>query len=111
MTHEFQSLAEGPLTAKFHDKQVWKTGEAGVKFADLPGAPAPAAIDAERLLQVKQLAKEFTGDKKEKADAAPTELRLLPQPVYRYSLPQQGILPGGLFALVHGTDPEIWVLI
>jgi len=111
MTHEFQSLAEASLAVHFHGKQVWNTSESGLKFADIPKAPAPAAADAQQLLQMKQLAKDFTGDKKEKEDATSTELRLLPQPVYRYSAPKQGVFSGGLFALVHGTDPEIWVLI
>ena len=39
------------------------------------------------------------------------ELRLLPQPIHRYSAPKQGIHSGALFAFVHGTDPEIWLLI
>jgi len=111
MTHEFQSLAEGPLTASFHGKPVWKTEEPGLKFADVPKVDAPAGDDAKRLLQMKQLIKDFSGDKKEKEDVTPVELRLLPQPVYRYSLPKQGVHSGGLFALVHGTDPEIWVLL
>jgi hypothetical protein len=111
MSHEFQSLAEGPLGAKFHGKQEWKTSESGVKFTDVPKADAPAADKTKRLLQMKQLAKDFSGDKKEKEDVNATELRLLPQPVYDYSAPKQGIVSGGLFALVHGTDPEIWVLI
>jgi hypothetical protein len=111
MSHEFQSLAEGSIAARFHGKEVWKTALAGVKFDDVPKADAPAADDAKRLLQMKQLVKDFTGDKKEKEDVNPTELRLLPQPVYRYSLPKEGVFSGGLFALVHGTDPEIWVLI
>jgi hypothetical protein len=111
MSHEFHSLAEEGFTAKFHGKDVWKMTEAGLRFADVPNAPAPADTDAQRLLQMKQLAKDFTADKTEREDVNPTELRLLPQPVYRYSAPKQGVLGGGLFALVHGTDPEIWVLI
>jgi hypothetical protein len=84
---------------------------AGVKFDDVPKADAPAADDAKRLLQMKQLAKDFTGTKTEREEKTPTELRLLPQPVYRYSVPKEGVFSGGLFALVHGTDPEIWLLI
>lgn len=111
MSHEFQSLTDEPIAAKFHGEEKWKTGDAGLKFADVPKAPAPAATDAQRLLQMKQLAKEFTGSKTEREDPKEVELRLLPQPVYRYAAPKQGIVIGGLFALVHGTDPEIWVLI
>jgi hypothetical protein len=112
MAHEFLSLAEGALAAKFHGQQVWKTSESLVKFADVPGAPALAATEAQRLLQLKQLAKDFTGTKKERDEnTGVIELRLLPQPVHRYAAPKQGIHGGGLFALVHGTDPEIWLLI
>jgi hypothetical protein len=112
MSHEFLSLAEGPLAAKFHGKPVWKTDESVVRFADVPNAPAPAATEAQRLLQMKQLAKDFTGSKKERDEkTGAIELRLLPQPVYRYAAPKQGVVAGGLFALVHGTDPELFVLI
>jgi hypothetical protein len=112
MSHEFLSLAEEPLVAKFHGQPVWKTSESVVKFADLPGAAAPAANDAQRLLQLKQLAKEFSGTKKERDEnTGVIELRLLPQPVHRYSAPKQGVHSGALFAFVHGTDPELWLLI
>lgn len=112
MAHEFHSLTDEPLVAQFHGKRVWKTSEAGLKFADVPKADAPAADEAKRLLQMKQLAKEFSGTKKERDEnTGVVELRLLPQPVHRYAAPKRGVVGGGLFALVHGTDPEIWLLI
>jgi hypothetical protein len=111
MFHEFHSFAEGPLSGKFHGKPVWKTSEAGVRFADLPGAPVPAGSDAQRLLQMKQLAKDFSGVKTERDDGNVVELRLLPQPIHRYVAAKEGVLAGGLFTLVHGTDPEIFLLI
>jgi hypothetical protein len=112
MSHEFLSLAQGPLAAKFHGQEVWKTDESVVRFADVPGAPAPADTEAQRLLQMKQLAKDFSGSKKERDEKTGViELRLLPQPIHRYAAPKQGVVSGGLFALVHGTDPELFVLI
>jgi hypothetical protein len=111
MSHEFLSLVEQPLVATFHGKEVWKAGDSGLRFSDVPKAPVPAAADSQRLLQMKQLAKEFTGTKKDREDANAVELRLLPQPVYQYAAPKQEVLSGGLFALVHGTDPEIWLLV
>src|SRR5262249_55280381 len=110
MSHEFQSLAEEPLSARFHGKPVWKTGESALRFVDVPNAAAPAANESQRLLQLKQLAKDFAGWKKER-DGLEIELRLLPQPIHRYAAPKQGILNGALFTLVHGTDPEIFLLI
>jgi hypothetical protein len=110
MSHEFQSLAEEPLSANFHGKPVWKTSESALRFVDVPKAAAPAANEAQRLLQLKQLAKDFSGWKKER-DGIETELRLLPQPIHRYAAPKQGVINGALFTLVHGTDPEIFLLI
>jgi hypothetical protein len=95
MQHEFHSLAEEPLRAKFHGEAVWKTEEAGVKFADVPGAPAPAAGEAQRLLQLRKLAKEFSGIAKYRNAESDTELRLLPQPVQTYAAPKEGVLGGG----------------
>jgi hypothetical protein len=111
MAHEFHSLAEGPLSAKFHGEAVWATKEAGLAFANVPGAPAPAATEAQRLLQMKQLAKEFSGFKMTPPAGTEVEVRLLPQPVYRYAAPKQGVVQGGLFAFVQGTDPEILLLV
>jgi hypothetical protein len=110
MSHEFQSFAEEPLRAKFHGKPVWKTSGPGLRFEDVPKAPAPAGGEQQRLLQLNQLAKDFAGWKKER-DGIEGDLRLLPQPIHRYSAPKQGILNGGVFAFVQGTDPEIFLLI
>jgi hypothetical protein len=111
MQHEFHSLAEEPLKAKFHGDPVWATDEAGVKFADVPGAAAPAAGEAQRLLQLRKLAKEFSATAKYRNAPSDTELRLLPQPIHSYAAPKLGVLSGGLFAFVRGTDPELWLLV
>jgi len=111
MEHEFHSFAEESLSGKFHGKPVWKTTDPGLKFAEIPDAAAPAATEAQRLLQLKQLAKDFRGSGRYREDLNDTELRLLPRPIHSYSVPKQGILSGGLFAFVRGTDPEIFVLI
>jgi hypothetical protein len=111
MQHEFHSLAEEPLSARFHGESVWTTREVGLKFADIPDAAAPAANKAQRLLQLRKLAKEFTGIAKYRNAPSDTELRLLPQPIHSYAAPGQGIVNGGLFALVRGTDPEIFLLV
>jgi hypothetical protein len=109
--HEFHSLAEEHLSAKFHGNPVWATDEAGLKFADIPGAAAPAIGETQRVLQLKKLAKEFSATAKYRNAPDDTELRLLPQPIHSYTAPKQGVLSGGLFAFVRGTDPELWMLV
>ena len=39
------------------------------------------------------------------------ELRLLPQPVYRYESEDPEVQDGGVFAFVQGTDPEVLLLL
>jgi hypothetical protein len=111
MQHEFHSLAEEHLSAKFHGNPVWATDEAGLKFADVPDAPPPAAGETQRVLQLKKLAKEFSATAKYRNAPSDTELRLLPQPIHSYAAPKQGVVSGGLFAFVRGTDPELWLLV
>lgn len=110
MSHEFQSLAENPIAAKFHGAEVWKTSEAGLKFAPVPKAPAPAPTATSRLVQLKQLARNFSATKKEH-DGSQGELRLLTQPIYRYAAPTEGVQDGALFTFVQGTDPELFLVV
>jgi len=111
MEHEFHSLAAEPVSAEFQGEKVWETRESGVAFADIPQAPQPAASEAQRLLQLRQLAKEFTGVGKFGQNPSDQELRLLPQPIHRYAAPQEQVLAGGLFSFVRTTDPEILLII
>lgn len=109
MAHEFQSLAETKLTASFHGREVWKTSEPGLKFVPLKDAPQPGANASGRLLQLKQLAREFSATKHERNDSQ-SELRLLTQPIYRYESAADKIVDGALFVFVQGTDPELFLL-
>jgi hypothetical protein len=110
MSHEFHSLSESPLAGRFNDAVLWSPRAAGLKFAALPEAPKPAAMAAQRILQMRRLAKDFAATKKER-DGNQQELRLLPQPIYRYSAPMQKVVDGAMFVFVQGTDPEVFLLL
>ena len=106
--HEWQSLADGRLTAERAGEVTWNPIEPGIRFEVLPDFEAPAASAPARLRQMKSIAAKFsfvfTG-----FGQSPTavELRLLPQPLYRYEQsndPQR--FDGALFAFVQGTDPQ-----
>jgi len=110
MSHEFHSLAEVPLVAKYEEREVWQPQKGGVTFAPVPRAARPADTAARRLLQMREIAKGFSATKTER-DGNQQELRLLPQPIYRYAAAKQKIIDGALFVLVQGTDPEVFVLL
>lgn len=108
--HEFHSLAEGTLLPeRTGDQERWEP-KASVPMLPFPKAPVPDASPARRLVQMRSLSREFTAhsidNEKER-----WELRLLPQPLYRFEKPQGDTLDGALFAFVTsaGTDPEVIV--
>jgi hypothetical protein len=110
MSHEFHSLSESPLTGAYGEQEVWRVAEAGVKFVAVPEGPKVAATKSQRLLQMRQILRAFAATKRER-DGSQAELRPLTQPIYRYAAEKQGIVDGGMFAFVQGTDPEVFVLL
>lgn len=112
MSHEFHSLSNSEIAARFQDDEVWKTSLPGVKWGDVPDSSAVAATPSARLLQMRQLAKQFSARSTDR-EGLKLELRLLAQPVYRYELEKSetGLLDGALFVFVQGTDPELWLML
>lgn len=113
LTHEFDSLSRGTLIARRDGAVVWRPATPGPQFKPIRGADAPADSPAARLRQMKTLAGQFSstmlGWRANKSDRE--ELRLLPQPLYRYDSRRSDILDGAVFAFVQGTDPESLLLL
>ncbi len=109
---EMTSLAPAPLSAAVPGGKVWEPGT-GVVTRAVPGSPA--GDEATRLRQMKEIARRFTAfEFYEPSQGAATEryqLRLLPQPVHRYSDPKSGLVDGALFLFTYGRNPEIVLLI
>jgi hypothetical protein len=72
----------------------------------VPLAPVPAAQEQFRLVQMRNIVRQFKAKMTEGVQSH--ELRLLPQPLYRYQASTQE-QDGAIFALVwtDGTDPEL----
>jgi hypothetical protein len=108
--HSLHSLSSLPITADLAKRRVWAPKTAGVSFQPIPEALPPADSSRGRLLQMKSLAKDFSGklvDLKETSKS----LRLLPQPLVRYEPTAGECVDGAIFALAEGTDPQALVLI
>lgn len=111
LQHEFHSLALEPLRAAFRDIAPWTPGRAGIELKEISGAPAPADTTTQRMIQMRALAREFTANSNDDKKGR-WELRLMPQPVYRYEdLDNESLLDGALFVFAEGTDPEIFLII
>jgi hypothetical protein len=109
IAHSFHSLSTKPLTAALGNRLFWSIPAAGIQPQEIPGAPPPASLASLRLLQMRELAREFTAASVQ--DGVERELRLLPQPIYRNAPGPQPTVDGALFTFVTGTDPELMLLI
>ena len=110
--HEIVSLSRHPVRAATRGDTWWCTQRAGWSPQAIPNAPAPAEYPEERLAQMKQLARRFTGIRQAWQAEGTSEMPMLPEPILRYPKPAGDALDGALFVFVQATkDPEILLVI
>jgi hypothetical protein len=110
ITHEFHALTNEPFVAQWKNRR-WKPKPGGLLQQTLTGVDPPGPSPQRRLLQMKKLASQFTATSTDKDDRD-WELRLLPQPIYRYEVDDETamkstVIDGTLFGFVQGTDLEV----
>ena len=113
---EWTSLSAGSdLAVVGPNARAWEPSTPGAGPRPFPKAPAPAETAAARSRQLGELARRFRASEFFRPpDGNQTnryELRLLPRPALRYADPGAGLVDGGLFFFVFGTNPEIALLI
>ncbi len=115
LTREFHSLTSEPITAKFGGERIWEPNVPGIKFQPVPGSKPPGDSRVVRRRQMKGLASRFSTSISYR-NVEPKALRLLPTPIYRYEVPEAGVIDGAvidgaIFAFVQATDPEALLLV
>jgi hypothetical protein len=109
LSYEFHSLAPGPLRVEMENTNVrWEPRASGLEWVELKDAPKPPESRALRLTAMRRIAAEWTATG---LTSEESQLRLLPQPLYRYPETVEGPLDGAIFAFVVGTDPELFVVL
>ncbi len=108
--HEMLSIAPGAVTASFEGEVVWSPEASGLIWQSIDDAPTPLGSEAQRLIQMRALARSFSGILRI-TDKPPSKLRLLPRPLVRYEATDERIIDGAVFALTVSTDAEILLLI
>jgi hypothetical protein len=111
LSYEFLSLTEARFSLKHKEEKVprWEPTESGLTLKELPSAPKPAASAAERLVQMRKLARRFSV--KERYRGELIECRLLTQPIDRYQSEADKIVDGAIFVHVNSTNPEWGVVL
>jgi hypothetical protein len=113
LNHELHSLSTSVLdVSRPKAANTWTPKAPGIELVKIPEASTPSKTPGLRLIQMRELSRDFSAssdDLKEKH----YELRILPQPLYRYESTDTDVLDGALFAFVTsaGTDPEVLLVI
>ena len=109
---EFATLSAVPLQCRKDDELVWSTNQdARLVTEAVTDAPAPARRETLRLTQMRFIARRFTASRIRSKPPTNIDLRVLPQPLYRFAVPEKGIVDGGLFAFVVSNDPELLLIL
>jgi hypothetical protein len=125
--HEFTSLSTGLIEVKggehfdklYNDMYppradgtlLWHPSKEGIEFRAISGAPIPAATEAERLRQMRELLRRFSAHEVYPANLQKYTLRLISHPIDRYSEAASGLIDGAIFAYANGTNAEVLLLL
>jgi len=111
--HAVHSILREPIEVEREGRRIWYPAASEIQFARVPGAPLAEPSTVGRLRQMRALATQFSATliKWREDGSDREELRLLPQPIYRYESEDPEVLDGGVFAFVQGTDPEVLLLL
>ena len=104
LSMEFLSLVDATFELSDSRRLLWTPQSNGIKFQDLAGPAAPATSERLRLRQMKAAIQRFSIS--ERLNGEPYPLRLLPNPIDRYSDSDAGIVDAAAFAFAYGTNPE-----
>jgi len=110
-THAVTLTGNVTVTMKTPVAAVWKPAATQIEPVAFAGAEPPLDREQRRLRQIKELSRKFTAHEFWDPENSRFEMRLLAQPVHRYSDAESGIHDGAVFILAHGTNPEVVVLI
>ncbi|MFK8111834.1 MAG: hypothetical protein AB8B91_06515, partial [Rubripirellula sp.] len=99
------SLDDSRFVARRNGKPQWQPSTSSLQWQRLPEAPRPAGSGPYRLVQMRRIARDFSGEVLTLADKTNfKKLRLMPQPIHRYSA---GDADGAIFAFANGTTPAV----
>lgn len=106
---QLHSLSTDALKGSKNGDVFWKPKQ-GVEWKTFKDAPQPASKPRLRLVQMRRLARDFDVRLHDR-QAGPRELRLIPQPLFRYESDAAGVVDGAIFSFAVATDPEALLLV
>lgn len=107
--HELILLTPQALQADFDSEIVWQPQGDSIKYTKLADVQTPASNAARRLIQMRQIAKDFSGELNV-LNQPSAKLTLLPTPLHRYEIADEKVVDGAIFSLAVSTDADILLI-
>jgi hypothetical protein len=105
---ELLSLADGRVAVTSKAGWEWAPAKGGLKWFSL-GAADPDLSARQRLRQMKDIAERY--EVRSFEGSVTSQLRLMVQPIVRYSDAANGLVDGSIFSYAAGTNPEALLLV
>jgi hypothetical protein len=107
--HDFTSLSAEPLHCVRNGKVVWSPIKGLLIGQPIKDVSEPSQSPQLRLAQMRKIAGRFSAEVGAWPAEGSTELRLMPQPIYRYASEEKGVIDGTLFSMAVANDPEVLI--
>lgn len=105
------ATSDEKLTVRWPEGVAWRPRKAAFKFQTLESDQAVQKSAPLRLVQLRNLARRFRASTIDR-ESNSEEMRMLAQPIFRYSNLDQKLIDGAVFGLVsNGTNPDALLLI
>ena len=108
ISYEFLSLTSEPFVVEGNNMR-WSPSGTALEFKQVPGAPEPDSNQRRRLSQMKEIVRRYSGVEQNVGEEY--ELRIMPQPIARYSPDELEESDGAIFLVAFGTNPEVVLFI
>lgn len=108
IAYEYSSLTATKFSVRSDDIK-WSAPGTLYEFKAVPNGPVPEKTALRRLIQMREIAKQFVAV--EEVDKERCELRLLTQPVDRYVPSNAENADGAIFLFAFGTNPEVVLIL
>jgi|tagenome__1003787_1003787.scaffolds.fasta_scaffold20842230_2 hypothetical protein len=108
---ECASFSSDGLECRVDGRTVWSPKSGDLVAKRIPETPAPAESKVQRLVEMRNLARRFSGRRYNWRETDVLELRLLTTPLFRFQASEKGIVDGAIFSFAKGTDPEVLLLL
>lgn len=107
----------GPATSQKADVEWerefrWRARETPFRWVALPDAPDPRDQATARLIQMKTILRDFSGETEQTPIKNRQKMRLLASPLHRYEAQKENVIDGAVFGLTsNGTNPDALLMV